>query len=323
MKSVVKTASSLLALAVIHSVMCASVTETVANFFPEIEGNLTKISWAHAVNDKATLNKTLEGSAMMLEADVVLGKVTGQDGSVQQPIMAHPPSNESDLSLENFLNTVIERKGIKKGVKLDFKSVEAFNASKPILDKVRGNLTFPVFLNADILEGPTNATATPVDPKFFVGQAKAYPKYTLSVGWTTSYANSENNTENIDRYTEQQIQRMINTLTEQQVTQSVTYPVRAGLAANDINVMKTLMENSTASGIKNATLTVWSGEGDKVNAEKLSQMIREIGVEKVYVDVPKELLDKLRLSAASSPERPATLVLAATLFLAVSLSTML
>lgn len=137
-----------------------------------------------------------------------------------------------------------------------------------------------------------------------------------------SYANSENNTENIDRYTEQQIQRMINILKEQNVTQPVTYPVRAGLAANDIKAMKMLMENSTESGIKNATLTVWSGEGDKVNAEKLSQLIKEIGVENVYVDVPKELMDKLRLSAASNP-RPATLVLAATLFLAVSLSTML
>ncbi|XP_043802481.1 protein FAM151B isoform X2 [Apis laboriosa] len=302
--------------------MCASVTESVANFFPEIKGNLTKITWAHAVNDKATLNKSLEGNVMMLEADVMFGKVTGQDSTVQQPIMAHPPANESDLSLENFLNTVIERKEIKKGIKLDFKSVEAFNASKPILDKVRDSLTFPVFLNADILEGPTNATAIPVDAKFFIGQAKTYPKYTLSVGWTTSYANSENNTENIDRYTEQQIQRMINTLKEQHVTQPVTYPVRAGLAANDIKAMKMLMENSTESGIKNATLTVWSGEGDKVNAEKLSQLIKEIGVENVYVDVPKELMDKLRLSAASNP-RPATLVLAATLFLAVSLSTML
>lgn len=76
----------------------------------------------------------------MLEADVMFGKVTGQDSTVQQPIMAHPPANESDLSLENFLNTVIERKEIKKGIKLDFKSVEAFNASKPILDKVRDSV---------------------------------------------------------------------------------------------------------------------------------------------------------------------------------------
>lgn len=156
-----------------------------------------------------TNSRLFKGNAMMLEADVVLGKVTGQD--TVQPIMAHPPANESDLSLENFLNAVIEKKG-RKGIKLDFKSIEAFNGSKPILDKVRNNvriyisssptyftqvsnpstrflffsqLTFPVFLNADILEGPTNATATPVDAKSFVGQAKAYPEYTLSVGWTT------------------------------------------------------------------------------------------------------------------------------------------
>lgn len=46
---------------VAESVMCAPVTETVVNFFPEVEGNLTKITWAHAVNNKTMLNKTLEG----------------------------------------------------------------------------------------------------------------------------------------------------------------------------------------------------------------------------------------------------------------------
>lgn len=80
---------------------------------------------------------------MMLEADVVLGKVTGQD--TVQPIMAHPPANESDLSLENFLNAVIEKKG-RKGIKLDFKSIEAFNGSKPILDKVRNNVRITITL---------------------------------------------------------------------------------------------------------------------------------------------------------------------------------
>lgn len=56
------------------SVMCASVTETVANFFPEIEGNLTKISWAHAVNDKTTLNKTLEGE---LDFSIRIDRING------------------------------------------------------------------------------------------------------------------------------------------------------------------------------------------------------------------------------------------------------
>jgi len=65
----------------------------------------------------------------MLEADVVIGKINGSN-STDIPIMAHPPANESDLSLENFLKSI---KGNNKGIKLDFKTNEAFNKSKDIL----------------------------------------------------------------------------------------------------------------------------------------------------------------------------------------------
>lgn len=91
---------------------------------------------------------------------------------------------------------------------------------------------------------------------------------------------------------------MINTLKEQKVTQPITYPVRAGLAANSMKVIKSLMENS--SFLSNVTLTIWSSEGDKVDTETLSTLIRNIGVEKVYVDVPQDLMNKLYLSGASS-----------------------
>lgn len=47
-------------------------------------------------------------------------------------------------------------------------------------------MTFPVFLNADILEGPANATKTPVDANAFLsGAVKVLPKSILSIGWTT------------------------------------------------------------------------------------------------------------------------------------------
>ena len=69
----------------------------------------------------------------MLEADVTIA------ANSTTPIMAHPPANTSDLTLEEFLDKVIA-KNVSKGIKLDFKSIEAFNASKPILDKVRGNV---------------------------------------------------------------------------------------------------------------------------------------------------------------------------------------
>lgn len=44
---------------------------------------------------------------MMIEADVNLGIYTGDTSIELIPIMAHPPMMISDLSLESFLNTVI------------------------------------------------------------------------------------------------------------------------------------------------------------------------------------------------------------------------
>ncbi len=43
---------------------------------------------------------------MMLEADVSLGFVSG-DFSRRVPIMAHPPAFISDLSLRDFVDTVV------------------------------------------------------------------------------------------------------------------------------------------------------------------------------------------------------------------------
>lgn len=79
---------------------------------------------------------------MMLEADVVLGKLNETDNSSvpEIPIMAHPPANQSDLSLEEFLNTVIQNNGTQKGIKLDFKTIQVFEKSKPILIKLRANV---------------------------------------------------------------------------------------------------------------------------------------------------------------------------------------
>lgn len=113
---------------------------------------------------------------------------------------------------------------------------------------------------------------------------------------------------------------MIDALKEQGVSQPITYPVRAGLAANDTNVIKSLMEMS--SGMSNVTLTVWSSEGDKVDAEQLSTLIKDIGVTKVYVDVPRDLMMRLNLSGASSVS-VASMTVVQSLLIAVFLTTLL
>ncbi|KAL6268645.1 hypothetical protein P5V15_001779 [Pogonomyrmex californicus] len=289
----------ILLLAVIQAAMCNNCSRICnpSEFFPDIKGNLTKIIWAHAVNSQAELEKALASEdVMMLEADVVIGRLNNTSGSnyTDIPIMAHPPAVESDLSLEEFLN--ITSINGTKGIKLDFKTSEAFNSSIPILKKLRPSLKYPVFLNADILPGPVNATTIPVNAKGFLNGANdTIPESILSVGWTTRYGKEFNITEG--RYSTEQIKNMIDTLTENHVTQPVTYPVRAGLAANDINAIKALLKNTTFT---NATLTIWSSEGDSVDAAQLSKLIKEVGVNKVYVDVPGDLRRKLDLSAGSA-----------------------
>ncbi|XP_011267179.1 protein FAM151B [Camponotus floridanus] len=279
-------------LAVIQAALCKSndVSPDPTKFFPDVKGNLTKIVWAHAVNNRTKLIEALSSEdIMMLEADVVVGN-TGNQTDI--PIMAHPPDKESDLSLENFLNFTYHNN--KKGIKLDFKSDEAFTKSKPILKEFREKLTFPVFLNADIFPGPGGNNTIPLNAtEFLKGANETIPQSIISVGWTTRY--EKNSTEG--RYSSEQLQSMINALNKNNVTQSVTYPVRAVFAANDIDGIKTLLKNTTFT---KATLTIWSSEGDSVDAANLSKLIRDVGLDKVYVDVPEDLKNKLELSAAST-----------------------
>ena len=45
---------------------------------------------------------------MFIEADVNLGYLNGQTSGDKIPIMAHPPSIVSDLSLEDFMDRAIQ-----------------------------------------------------------------------------------------------------------------------------------------------------------------------------------------------------------------------
>lgn len=68
----------------------------------------------------------------MLEADIVLGHVKGKDGP-PIPVMAHPPATTSDLTLGDFLSAVSQYNNVnskQKGVKLDFKTFEAFEKAQ-------------------------------------------------------------------------------------------------------------------------------------------------------------------------------------------------
>lgn len=93
------------------------------------------------------------------------------------------------------------------------------------------------------------------------------------------------------KYTPQMFKEMLEQIKKTKTNNmtNVIISVRAALAVNDIEVIKTFMKNNT-----DLKLTIWSKDGDFVNEEKLSQLILDIGVNKVYLDIPKTLMDKLK-----------------------------
>lgn len=106
--------------------------------------DLTQIRWAHAVNSGAELQAALDNDSIdMIESDIILGQISNSGKSL--PVMGHPPIKSSDIALNDFLLKIVEYNSnsiTSKGVKLDFKSIEVFEASLDILDKLWKKVSF-------------------------------------------------------------------------------------------------------------------------------------------------------------------------------------
>uniref|UniRef100_A0A7G3AMX4 Menorin-like domain-containing protein n=1 Tax=Lutzomyia longipalpis TaxID=7200 RepID=A0A7G3AMX4_LUTLO len=259
--------------------------------------NLTAITWAHAVNSQELLTATLASNIDMIEADIVLGHLISDPNGPEIPVMGHPPVNTSDISLSSFLQQILDHNGQNagrtKGVKLDFKSTEVFTGSLAMLTDLWSFMNYPVWLNADIIRGPVNNTGTnPVDANSFLSGCRAFPEAILSIGWTTRWG--PDFTEGT--YTDDQIDSMSSAIRDNGIPRSshpITFPVRAGIAAQSQTQLTSLMKAFNETNT--VTLTIWSSENDNVDVAKLRSLIFAVGIDKVYVDVPKDLLDQLDL----------------------------
>ncbi|XP_017854552.1 protein FAM151B [Drosophila busckii] len=257
--------------------------------------NLTAISWAHAVNSQQLLAEALNADIDMIEADIVLGQLNGE--GEQLPVMAHPPANISDLTLEDFLHQIKAHnevhEGAEKGVKLDFKSIEVFEGALDILDATIPKMSYPIWLNADIINGPVEAlSSTPVDPARFFAGCMRYKQAVLSIGWTTRWGPDYRE----GMYTDAQCSAMLQSIQDNNVTstgQPITFPVRAGIAAQSEEQLHKLL--ASVNSTNECTLTIWSSAGDYVDVELLRKLIFSFGVERVYLDVPAELAAQLDL----------------------------
>ncbi|NXV15095.1 F151B protein, partial [Cepphus grylle] len=184
------------------------------------------------------------------------------------PIMAHPPETDSDNTLQEWLKEVVST---NKGIKLDFKSLEAVRPSLALLEQVKQQLRRPVWINADILPGP-NGNSAVVDAKGFLDTVTSFfPDVTLSLGilfnqiFIVGY----------DWVMVKEMSQICSTL-----SQPVTFPVRAALVRQSISELCWLVQQSDRY-----SLTVWTGKEDVYSVEDLLYIRENFDKSRVYYDI--------------------------------------
>jgi len=116
---------------------------------------------------------------MMIEADVSMGTIKGKDENLLLvPIMAHPPSKQSDLSLEEFLDTILDYH-TPKGIKLDFKSIEVVESALEIV-KLKIDKVWE-FYNSTVKKYYTIFSINPKDQGTFVVKRGYYFRWVFFI----------------------------------------------------------------------------------------------------------------------------------------------
>ncbi|XP_066512667.1 protein FAM151A-like [Hoplias malabaricus] len=247
-------------------------------------------TWYHAANSKDEMNKALESGVMILEADVnVEGHNTVNETNL--PIMAHPPDVYSDNTLEEWLDTVLKS---KKGIKLDFKSLQAVEPSLDLLRiKNQTGIHRPVWINADILPGPNVPNFWPVinATRFLDLIETKFPDVTISPGWKVLYVPQFPNV----TYSQAMVEKMYNAV--KHLPQKITFPVLAVMVRNGWPHLSWLLRQSSRF-----SLTLWQGKENPTLNDLL--FIRDnSNPQRIYYDIYEPVLSQFK-EAARHRDRP-------------------
>ncbi|XP_063344792.1 protein FAM151B [Pelmatolapia mariae] len=229
-----------------------------------------EVSWSHAANSRSRLAEALTGPSLMIEADIIM---RGRDP--KEPIMAHPPDTDSDITLREWLEGVKE---YGKGIKLDFKSMQAVSPSLVLLQEVLTEPYRPVWINADIFLGPGGQIG-PLEHHTFLSVVTPLPSHTvLSLGWTTGWTAGTDN----PGYSWDMVHMMEKICRD--LKHPVTFPVRASLLAKSFSQLAWLLKQSDRY-----TLTVWTGHSDEFSLQDLQPYREEFATSRIYFDLPDSL----------------------------------
>lgn len=225
-----------------------------------------QIKWAHSVNSKERLDEFL------YNPDICILEVDISSSYSGNPIAAHPPSKESNLSLTELLEKI---KTTKQGVKFDFKDPTIVAESIQLIAKAL--LSQPIILNADIVKG--NSQSAPIfNASSFISQCNAYPKAILSLGWTTI-------NEPATSYPAESISEMLSICENESF---VLFPIRASLFKTSHQSLQPLIE-------KGGVLSFWNAES--LSKEALDFIMSNTDHTKTLYDFSDEKGTPLALDA--------------------------
>lgn len=199
------------------------------------------------------------------------------DGSNKsEPILSHPPSRESDLTVATMLKILLapggdDRKGsLRKHLKLDFKEISAV---KPTLDLIYNSdftneFQNEIILNADILSGPgfdsEDAAIVPAGEFFeicldYIRRLKAKNSkilFGLSLGFKSNWRAEEG-------YLVSQVSQMSELVHQYRLTASNELGIRIILALNARQLFKTLPAfDEFLIEHPESTVLAWTGSGE-------------------------------------------------------------
>ena len=155
-------------------------------------------------------------------------------------IMAQPPINISDLTLEDFLLGIIHSTegSASKGIKLDFKSTRVVEPAFRNLARHIDYLKGPLVLHADIIAGDNKTGAQPVDIWTFLMLIRTrFPKAIISMGWCVDV--NKNTLET--GYSMNMVDQMLQIVKEYSLLQPITFPVNAALVKYSIAELQRLL----------------------------------------------------------------------------------
>ncbi|RNA27924.1 hypothetical protein BpHYR1_028656 [Brachionus plicatilis] len=241
------------------------------DFFQVEDASL--ITWSHAVNNRAKLLDSLKSECHFIEADIVFDAEKHDE-----PIMAHPPLDHSDLTFREFVQKALT---CAKGLKLDFKSQDSIRPCLAYLNTM--DLALPVILNADIFQG-SNSPQVKIDADMFVRTCTAeYPRGVLSLGWTTRPSSHA-------AYTWQNVQQAAD-ICERFRLSNVHFAVRLAWSVRSIDKLVRLHE------LTNCSFTIWSHDSDKLASCETLLLFRHFFDEKfMFYDLPVQLISYLSMN---------------------------